>query len=248
MNCKECTEWLHAYLDNELDTLTAAHVRAHLLTCTDCKAQFDGLDALRKGIRQNLSYHPAPASLQHSIMSQIRSQTSSSQQHPGWRQWFAPTFSAMALAAAALLYVAVPSAQDRFADEIVAGHVRSLMEQHLTDVASSDRHTVKPWFTGKIDFAPPVYDLSQQGYPLLGGRLDYINHQTVAALSYRHDKHIINVFVMPVAGADSGMATTTKRGYNLVSWRKNHLLFEAVSDLNIKELQALGSLIMSPPP
>jgi len=249
MNCKECSDWLHAYLDNELDTATAIQLRMHLDGCASCRSQLKSMEVLRKGIQQHTPYHAAPASLQQNILSQIRSQSSSHPVHPFiWlQQWLAPAFSVVALAVAASLYIATPSAMDQLTDEIVASHVRSLMEQHLTDVASSDRHTVKPWFTGKLDFSPPVYDFAAQEYPLLGGRLDYIDHRTVAALSYRHNKHIINLFVTPDTGDDSGIATTSRRGYNLVSWRQNHLAFEAVSDLNSKELQAFGNLIMSQP-
>lgn len=246
MNCNECAAWLDAYLDNELDTATAGRVRAHLEGCAACKARFDAMAALRDGVRQHLPYHAVPKALQDRVLSQVNARAPA-QKPPktSWRQWFAPAFSSIALVLAVLIYIAAPSAENQLADEAVSSHVRSLMEQHLTDVASSDKHTVKPWFTGKLDFSPPVYDFAQQGYPLLGGRLDYIAHQTVAALSYRYNKHIINVFVMPTTQGDADLRSSFKRGYNLVSWRRNHLAFEAVSDLSKDELQALGRLIAS---
>lgn len=247
MNCNDCATWLHAYLDNELDTATAGRVRAHLEDCVACKARFDTMAALRSGVRQHLSYHAAPKALQDRALAQVHARAPAQKvpKPAAWRQWFAPAFSSIALVLAVLLYIAVPSTQDQLADEAVSSHVRSLMEQHLTDVASSDRHTVKPWFAGKLDFSPPVYDFAQQGYPLLGGRLDYIAHQTVAALSYRHNKHIINVFVMPTTQSDADLHSSFKRGYNLVAWRRNHLAFEAVSDLSKDELETLGRLIAS---
>jgi anti-sigma factor RsiW len=125
----------------------------------------------------------------------------------------------------------------------VSDHVRSLMAGHLNDVASSDKHTVKPWFTGKIDFSPPVYDFAEQGYPLIGGRLDYLENQTAAALSYRHNKHIINAFILPTMEGDSAPQSLSRRGYNIVSWRQNHMRFIAVSDLNKAELETFGQLV-----
>jgi anti-sigma factor RsiW len=157
--------------------------------------------------------------------------------------WFAPAFSLAALALAVMLYVDIPENQNPWLDEAVSGHVRSLMAEHLNDVISSDRHTVKPWFIGKIDFAPPVYDFTAQGYPLLGGRLDYLEHQTAAVLTYRRNKHIINTFILPTDETDSAPQNATDRGYNIVYWRQNHMRFILVSDLNKDELSALGQLM-----
>jgi len=241
LNCNDCAAWLHPYLDNELETEMAARVNMHMEKCADCKAQFAELQALRDGIRQHAPYFAAPELMERRIMSEL------SRQKPAHlpRQWLAPVFSAAALAASVMLYLSTPSPQDALVDEVVSSHVRSLMEQHLTDVASSDKHTVKPWFAGKLDFSPPVYDFTEQGYPLLGGRLDYIDNQIVAALSYKRNKHVINVFIMPTTQADAAMHSLSKRGYNLVFWRQNHLAFEAVSDLNRQELEALSQMILS---
>ena len=124
-------------------------------------------------------------------------------------------------------------------DELVTGHVRSLMVDHLTDVAASDRHTVKPWFNGKLDFAPPVADLAKGNFPLTGGRLDYIGGRPVAALVYGRRAHVINVFVSTAAPA--GPATLSHGGYNVVRWRSDDLTFWAVSDLNLRELEEFGA-------
>jgi len=239
LNCNDCADWLHPYLDNELETEMAARVSMHIAKCADCKKRFAELQALRDGIRQHASYYSAPELLQQRIMSKLK------QQKPAPQQWLVPAFSAAALAASVMLYLAVPSSQDLLMDEVVSSHVRSLMEQHLTDVASSDKHTVKPWFTGKIDFAPPVYDFAEQGYPLIGGRLDYIRHQNVAALSYHRNKHIINLFVIPNNAADSSIHSSSRRGFNIVSWQKNNMTFEAVSDLNKQELEAFAQMLIS---
>ena len=243
LNCTDCAEWLHPYLDNELGTEMAARVNMHLAICAACTTHIAQLQVLRDSIRQHASYHPAPELLQQRILTQLTQQKPASMS----RQWLAPVFSAAALAASLMLYVATPSSQDMLVDEAVSSHVRSLKEQHLMDVASSDKHTVKPWFTGKIDFSPPVIDLTGQGYPLLGGRLDYLQHQDVAALSYRRNKHIINLFILPKTGMDSSPRMTSQRGFNVVSWQHNNMAFEAVSDLNQQELGTFAQMIADQP-
>jgi anti-sigma factor RsiW len=131
------------------------------------------------------------------------------------------------------------------AREIADAHVRSLMEQHLFDVASSDRHTVKPWFAGKVDFAPSVVDLSETGFALVGGRIDYIAARPVAALVYRHDRHTINVFTWPDAGvgadAYEGAAPrySTMQGFNVWQWSRRGMAFYAISDVNANTLREL---------
>jgi anti-sigma factor RsiW len=154
-------------------------------------------------------------------------------------------FLAFGAAAFALLaIVSRPGGRDQFFDEAVASHVRSLMVDHLTDVASSDQHTIKPWFNGKLDFAPDVKDFATEGFPLVGGRLDYLNGRAVAALVYERNKHLVNVFIWPTATADSGKETTENhRGYSVIYRQKNRLQYCLVSDLNEKELVGLAHLL-----
>jgi len=117
------------------------------------------------------------------------------------------------------------------------------MVDHLVDVTSSDQHTVRPWFNGKIDFAPPVADFAASGFPLVGGRVDYIGGRPVAALVYRHDRHLVNVFIWPAGGAPAGQQEFSSQGYHLVRWNDADLEYWAVSDLNARELAVLAALL-----
>ncbi len=144
---------------------------------------------------------------------------------------------AIVLSSGTTWYVTASRQQDQLAEEVVASHVRSMLAEHLTDVVSSDQHTVKPWFAGRVDLSPPVIDLAARGYPLIGGRLDYLSQRPVAALVYRHQQHIINVFVWTQAGATRAPAPPAEiQGYNVRHWAEGDLTFWAVSDLNPSEL------------
>jgi anti-sigma factor RsiW len=239
-DCTVCQTRLHGYLDQQLDPASAAQVAAHLSECTGCARRHDELKKLKLSVRQHAPYYAAPASLATSVLAE-RSGTPRLLQR--WRQWLAPAFCATTLALAMVLYVATPGSEQPLMDEAVSSHVRSLMGEHLNDVASSDRHTVKPWFTGKLDFSPPVLDYAAQGFPLLGGRLDYLQHQATAALSYGRAKHIINVFILPTAQADAPRQSETIRGFNVVSWQANHMRFVLVSDVEKSELEAFSQLL-----
>ena len=155
------------------------------------------------------------------------------------------------LAAAAIVVLALvpllrgPSAEEVLAREVLAGHVRSLMADHLSDVASSDRHTVKPWFNGKLDFSPPVEDLAQQGFPLVGGRLDYLNNRPVAALVYHRQKHFINLFIWPSTSSDSEVKKETRQGYHLFHWTRSGMTYWAVSDVEESQLQEFVGLVQN---
>ncbi|MGW8465721.1 anti-sigma factor family protein [Pseudomonas sp. CLCA07] len=240
LDCTACQTLMHGYLDKELDPATAATVAGHLAGCAECARLHDQARLLMLSVKRQASYYAAPASLTASVLATVAPPSSIIER---WRTWFAPAFSAAALGLAVVLYVATPASEQPLVDEAVSSHVRSLMAEHLNDVVSSDRHTVKPWFTGKLDFAPPVIDYSAQGFVLLGGRLDYLQHQATAALSYGRAKHIINVFILPAPEADKPQQSQTIRGFNVVSWQANHMRFVLVSDLEKSELEAFSQLL-----
>jgi anti-sigma factor RsiW len=245
MNCAKARELLPTYSDKELDAPTAATLQQHLDGCTACATRLSGQRSLARAIREHAQYFEMPESLRARLQSQLPASTPARPTQAvrlasDWNRWFG---LGGALAAGAVLalsiqfYVAGLGATDRLADEVVSGHVRALMADHLADVASSDHHTVKPWFAGKLDFSPPVQDLAAQGFPLAGGRLDYLSGREVAALIYRHQKHVINVFVWPAANAaNSAPQYQLRSGYGLVHWTASGMMFWAVSDLNAAEL------------
>ncbi len=240
-DCMACLKKMQLYADNELSPSEASAVLAHARDCADCRRTLAALEKNAKDMQNGLTYYPAPADL----VTRVRAigGRAARRRPPAWMAWALPLSSAATLAVALLLYFSVPTPADMLADEIVSIHVRALQEKHITDVTSTDQHTVKPWFAGRIDFSPPVHDFAKQGYPLVGGRLDYVTHQAAAALVYHRNKHVINVLVTPTAEGDMPMTALSRRGYNLVFWRKDHLAFEAVSDLNASELMDLCKLI-----
>ena len=253
MNCRDVQQLIHAYLDGELDLVKSLEIERHLQDCQTCLRAYDNQRALRIAMHADALYYRAPASLRKHVQSTVRhaNPVAPTPRVRGWR-WFG--------AAASLLVVVLitwgvtrglstPSADDLLAQEVIASHVRSLMPNHLADVASSDQHTVKPWFDGKLDFAPAVTDFAGQGFPLVGGRLDYLDNRPVAALIYKRQQHVINVFIWPSPGAGATSATTvTRQGYHIVHWVQSDMTYWAVSDLNDSELLDFVRLLQNQPP
>ncbi|QFY41757.1 anti-sigma factor [Candidatus Methylospira mobilis] len=253
MNCQDVEIHIHGFLDRELELGATLEVESHLETCTSCRMKFQELSAMRTAMQDAMSYHRAPDSLRallqkppYSVREQNRKQHKS---------LFAPWRMLASVSAVAVLFLAVgiglqlqeEAPLDRLSEEVVASHVRSLLAAHLTDVASSDRHTVKPWFEGKLDFSPPVVDLSGQGFPLIGGRLDYLNARAVTALIYRRRQHVINVFIWPKDADEPQVEyNVTRKGYNVISFKSGEMNYWVVSDLNKKELAELGNLLHAP--
>ncbi len=251
LSCNEAMELLPTYGDGELDLPRAVALEKHLETCAGCKAALATQRALSDGVRK-LPYHRAPASLRARLSPQlpVTVETSPARvqlRRRSWAPWAAALAASLALSVGINVFWSGQQAQTRLEDELIAGHVRSLMPGHLQDVASSDHHTVKPWFTGKLDYSPPVKDLSAQGFALTGGRLDYINQRSVAALAYRHGPHTINLFICPAKnGKILAPVLDARRGYNLVHWADGAMNYWAVSDLNAEELKTFAALLQEP--
>lgn len=245
MNCHEIHPMLHAYVDSELDLMPSLEVDRHLKTCAACTAMKRSLESLRAALRNNDLAYRAPEALRARIRQSVAPATEEKPRR-GSRPWVWQLLALGSLGFAVVTLMLQPMAnsyQDRLADEAISDHVRSLMPGHLMDVVSTDQHTVKPWFNGKIDFAPEVKDFAAQGFPLVGGRLDYLDGQTVAALVYNRNKHTINVFVWPTKTAAATTTIQERRGYTVINRDANGLRYCIVSDLNAKELQEFGNLL-----
>jgi anti-sigma factor RsiW len=243
MNCREAEPFLHPYLDSELDAASCATVQQHLATCASCGQHFRDLQDLRREIADaRLEFTPRPALARKVAAAERRLALRAA---PWWGRPFAWA-GATAAIAAMLAILIVPTNRTRTISderEIVDAHIRSLMASHLVDVPSSDHHTVKPWFQGKLNFSPDVPDLAAEGFVLSGGRLDVLNGAPAAAIVYRRREHVINVFVAAGAGADRGPQAASEHGYNVVDWTKGGLSYRAVSDLNSAELRTFAELV-----
>ena len=252
MTCTETQELIPGYLDGELDLIHSLAMEEHLRTCVNCTRAYHRQQALGTALRTSNLYYAPPPALQQRIQSAIQ-QAQHAPPTPRTLPWrglgFVTALAAVALLVAVWLWGSLlPGVSDPLPQEVVASHVRSLMADHLADVASSDQHTVKPWFDGKLDYAPPVIDLAAQGYPLIGGRLDYIADRPVAALVYQRGKHYINLFLWPTAqGGAGGVQSTTRQGYNLRHWTEAGMTLWAVSDLNSAELDEFVRLFQQAP-
>ncbi|HTS54238.1 MAG TPA: anti-sigma factor [Burkholderiales bacterium] len=248
MDCTQAQEQLDRLQDGELEALTRRKLRAHIANCTVCAAADEQLSALRSAVRDNASYFTAPETLRQRVVKDLRAKRASmltrAVQMPWWG-FAASMTGATALAVALTLALTLPSTQDQLGQDVVASHVRSLMGNHLADIASSDQHTVKPWFNGKLDFSPPVHDLAAEGFPLLAGRLDYVGGRPVAALVYQRRQHRINVFVWPAAREQAVGRSVTINGYNAVEWMHAGMVFWAVSDVNSRDLSQLKDLLQA---
>jgi anti-sigma factor RsiW len=247
MNCAECEILLHALIDGELDAGHARDVEAHVADCPACAEKLKAFRAMRDALASAQLKESAPASLRdrlNAALPQPPAQVVNAPERflrPSRRNFFGGFAAGAALSAAvaASLVLTVFSGhpEQTIADEVVSAHIRSLQPGHLMDVETSDQHTVKPWFDGKVDVAPPVIDLTAEGFTLLGGRLDYIDGEPVASVVYRRRKHIINLFVAQRLGSEHAyVSARTVQGYNVRHWSAQGLDFWAVSDLDPEEL------------
>ena len=249
MGCREVLDRLSPFLDDELDPIASDEVSRHLESCPSCAAEFARLKQLGETLRRDLEYHRAPellrARVQRDLRAAVRRDEAPLSRMTGqpWR-WVSAAAAVVVLAGGVWLVGSLPlmTMRDAAVREAVASHVRSLMASHLTDVASTDQHTVKPWFAGKLDFSPPVTDFAAAGYSLAGGRLDYLQGRTVAALVYQRRKHIINVFVWP-DGHDEALRAATQQGFHVVLEKHAGMAYCLVSDLNQDELAAFARMV-----
>ena len=241
MNCHDAQSCLPGYLDGELDALTSIQYEQHVHECSACSNALAEQKALQSAMKADALYYKAPDNLRSRLHLALRPGRGRRFRSVAWR-WLAVAACLLVSATLGSLltqWLLAPSKQARLAEEIVACHIRSLQldQVRLVDVKSSDRHEVKPWFDGKLDFSPRVIDLAQQGFPLRGGRLDYVDGRPIAVLVYQRRKHVINVFVWPdAAQPDTQPTMQTRQGYHLFVFTRAGMSFWVVSDLESNEL------------
>ena len=247
MTCDDVTYRLGAYVDQELDAGARAEMEAHLQACAACRLRHERQRTLSTALRAQLPTFEAPDLLRARITGAIQAAHAERARTPV-RQWRWAAIAASVLFVLTVGYAALgargaASSHDAIARDVLSSHVRSLMPEHLTDVASNDQHNVKPWFNGRLDYSPPVYDLAPRGFPLVGGRLDYVGSRPVAALVYQRRKHLINVFVWPAERAGERETETTRQGYHVLHWTRAGMTYWAVSDLSVDELREFARLV-----
>lgn len=250
MNCEFSETTVHGYFDGELDAVRSAEFERHLASCGECQAELRETESLHERLQQSNLFEQASPQLRDRIHKQIvqEANASGAKISKARKLFFVPSFAALAAAAVLLLagFLVFQSHNQsaRITTELIDAHVRSLQPGHLTDVLSSDQHTVKPWFDGKLDFIPPVSDFSQQGFPLVGGRLDIVDGHNVAALVYARRKHFINLFVWPYREKGTSLAGSgSHQGYNWLTWQSGEMQFCLISDASATDLRELKDLI-----
>ncbi len=241
MNCQQARPLIDPYADGELEAAAIPALEQHLRDCPACALAWRNLQGLKKALKQDEVYFTAPAALRQRIKAELPAPAKPVQQRPAWSwNWLTTAMSGAAAVCLALLLAVTmirPSSEELLAQEIVSEHIRSLMPGHLMDVVSTDQHTVKPWFNGRVDFSPPVKDFAAEGFPLAGGRLDYLDGHGAAALVFQRHKHIINLFIWPAKVTNSkAISLAPIQGYHLIHWAEAGMTFWAVSDLNEQEL------------
>jgi anti-sigma factor RsiW len=248
VNCDQTRELLDGYFDSELDLVRSLEVERHLEQCANCSQALRRREILRNRLRDPSLYQRSPEALRKRVRAIAPAP------RPTGRPWHLPAWQLGAFAASVALLLfggwglwrslSSGRTQDLLAQAVLDSHVRSLLGSHLVDIAGPDRHTVKPWFARQLDFSPPVVNLDQQGFTLLGGRAEYLDHRKVACIVYKRREHVVNLFVWPaLSGTAGGDTVLHRQGYNLIHWAKSGFSYWAISDLNEPELQTFARLI-----
>jgi anti-sigma factor RsiW len=254
MNCEECRDLIDPYIDNELDVSETILLKRHLLECPECGPLLESRKALRALLKNPQLQFEVPDSLRGKIRSSLPRMTVRGKHGSGMQSvipWISVPLALAAAFAVMLAFLKPVGIFDRsransLAEEVVSSHVRSLLAAHLLDVPSTDQHTVKPWFDGKLKFSPPVQDFAERGFRLIGGRLDYLDGREVAAVVYQRNKHIINLFIWPSeAGQSAAAKSFAKDGFNVLHWDRDGFEFWAVSDVSAPDLKAFADLEMN---
>jgi anti-sigma factor RsiW len=245
MECERATMLLSGLIDSALGPWRRFRVNRHVAGCAACTARLEELRAMQVAIRTKLIYHRAPPGLAARIGASLPREEPPRAARPWFRR---PVFSlagtglAGALAGVALTVLLMHGQSDPVIG-VIDSHIRSMQAEHLTDVATSDQHTVKPWLSARLDVSPPVRDLKDQGFPLVGGRLDYVDGHPAAAVVYRRAKHVINLFAWVSSGNDEGSHEETRQGFNLITWRRAGIRYYAVSDVEADQLAEFAKLV-----
>jgi anti-sigma factor RsiW len=255
MTCTESQVFIGAFIDGELDLARSIELERHLESCSPCSAVCQSQKAVRGVLGDPALRHAAPAALRKRVHAALAAADNAeskaarrAEANPGWfgRSSWASTGALASLAALIIVLIfalKLPTSADPLERELVDSHIRSLMPNHLMDVVSTDQHTVKPWFAGKVDFSPPVKDLATDGFPLIGGRLDYIDRHSAAVMVYKRNQHVINVFVWPAGGGERSARSRASQGYNMIEMAHAGMEYWLVSDLNAGELGQFAELL-----
>ena len=245
MSCEHASTVLHGYLDGELDAARASEFERHLESCPECLAALEAQETLRSALQRAQLYETAPVALRRKIRASLPATPRAKFRFRLFPvRWLAVTAAILLVAFVGWRMVSNFNDKNQYqAAEMIDAHLRSLQSGHLTDVTSTDQHTVKPWFNGKLDFSPPVRDFANDGFPLQGGRLDVLHGRAIAALVYGRRKHVVNVFVWPASERDVAPRSGSQLGYQWVDWRKGEMEFCAISDTPASDLDQLQRLI-----
>lgn len=246
MNHERARPLLAAYADRQDGPIRRFFLGRHIAGCPACLAELEAVHTMRSALRTNLPAYRAPPALAMRIASALPREAPPVPRRQPFRLDFAGAAMAGGIAGVVLTLAVtrVAPTPDPMVADVVADHVRSMMADHLTDVTTSDRHTVKPWLSARLDLSPAVKDFGAEGYPLVGGRLDYVEGHRAAAIVYRRDKHVINLFAFVADDrADAAPKQRIRDGFNIVQWRMGGLTYIAVSDLEAAQLMAFVRLV-----